>query len=144
MKHHTKDKGDKAVGHVIADLLDNDFQVCLPISEHLPFDLIAVNDNAETLRIQVKYRKLKNGVLQLEFKNVYSNSRGVKSKRPNLQHIDAYAVYCPDNGEVYYVRVDEIPQNRNSFWLRVEEPKTKGHQKKVRWASEFEGAARIF
>lgn len=41
MKHHTKDKGDKGTGNVIADLLSKGIQICLPLSEHLPFDLIA-------------------------------------------------------------------------------------------------------
>ena len=39
MNHHTKNLGDIGVAQVIASLMKNGIQVCLPISEHLPFDL---------------------------------------------------------------------------------------------------------
>lgn len=49
--HHTKDKGDVGLGHVIAVLLENGIQVALPISEHLPFDCIAISEDIhETLK----------------------------------------------------------------------------------------------
>jgi hypothetical protein len=47
MEHHTKTKGDKGMGFVIADLLSKGIQVALPISEHLPFDLIAMNTDGQ-------------------------------------------------------------------------------------------------
>ena len=55
MNHPTKNKGDIGVAQIIADLMKNGIQVCLPISEHLPFDLIAISPDGHFLkRVQVK------------------------------------------------------------------------------------------
>jgi hypothetical protein len=72
MRHATKDKGDFAVARVIAHLLEHDIRVCLPLSEHLPFDLIAVMPDMRTLRrVQVKYRKENVvGALQVAFRSI--------------------------------------------------------------------------
>jgi hypothetical protein len=57
MRHKTKDKGDLAVAKTIAHLLEYNIRCCLPLSEHLPFDLIAVMADMRTLRrVQVKFR----------------------------------------------------------------------------------------
>lgn len=50
MRHHTKDKGDIGLGCVIADLLKHDIQVALPVSEHLPFDLIAIHPYGDMIK----------------------------------------------------------------------------------------------
>lgn len=45
MSHQTKDKGDLAILMAIADLRRHGIITCLPISEHLPFDMVAVMPN---------------------------------------------------------------------------------------------------
>jgi len=39
----TKDKGDIGLTQIIADLTEKDVKIALPLSEHLPFDLIAIS-----------------------------------------------------------------------------------------------------
>ena len=56
VRHHTKDKGDEGLGQVIADLMTNGIQVAVPLSEHLPFDLIAIGEHGAMRRVQVRYR----------------------------------------------------------------------------------------
>jgi hypothetical protein len=120
MRHHTKDKGDKGTGNVIADLLSKGIQVCLPLSEHLPFDLIAVKEDGRLMRVSVKYRTLKKGSVIVAFTSSYSDSHGVHIKAVNKSLIDLLAIYCPDSKEVYYV----IPsQFDKTVTLRVEESK---------------------
>ena len=58
VRHHTKDKGDEGLGQVIGDLMSNGVQVAIPLSEHLPFDLIAIGDGGAMRRVQVRYRAL--------------------------------------------------------------------------------------
>lgn len=112
MTHHTKDKGDQGVGFVIANLLSKNIQVCLPLSEHLPFDLIAVRQNGELLRVSVKYRKAdKNGLIQVGFKSSYSDSKGSYTKKIDKSLIDVMAIYCPDTNKVYYVNPNEFGEN---------------------------------
>lgn len=103
MAHHTKDKGDSGVGFVIADLISKGISICVPISEHLPFDLIGVRQNGITIRISVKYRTAKNGKITVAFKSIYSDSKGNHSKKIDKSMIDLIAIYCPDTNLVYYV-----------------------------------------
>lgn len=126
MRHHTKDKGDKGTGNVIADLLSKGVQVCLPLSEHLPFDLIAVKESGELMRVSVKYRTAKNGSIFVSFSSSYSDSKGVHIKFADKSLIDLLAIYCPETKEVYYVLPSDFDK---TVTLRIEEPKnnqTKG------------------
>ena len=125
MRHHTKDKGDKGTGNVIADLLSKGIQVCLPLSEHLPFDLIAVKEDGTLMRVSVKYRTLSKGSVMVVFSSSYSDSHGVHTKSVDKSLIDLLAIYCPETSEVYYV----IPSHFDrSVTLRIEQPKN--NQKK--------------
>lgn len=145
MRHHTKDKGDLAVGQVIADLVRQGAQVLLPISEHLPFDLVAVSLLSSDLRrIQVKYASARNGTLTINLRNCHSDRRGVHHRRISLDTIDAFAVFCPETNTVYYVRQDEIPDGcRAEFFLRLTAARN-GQVRRIRPAVNFEGAMRIF
>jgi len=126
MKHHTKDKGDKGTGKVIADLLSKGIQVCLPLSEHLPFDLIAVKNDGTLMRVSVKYRTVIRETVSVAFKSSYSDSHGVHIKDVDKSLIDLLAIYCPETNLVYYV----LPSNFDkSVTLRIKESKnnqTKG------------------
>lgn len=145
MRHHTKDKGDLAVGQVIADLLKEGIHVCLPLSEHLPFDLIAVSPSMQDLcRVQVRYAVARNGVVSLALRRTHADRHGVHNKRIRLHEIDAFAIFCPDVRVVYYVRCDEITAGmRSSFALRLRRARN-GQVRKTRSAENFEGAWRIF
>lgn len=142
----TKKKGDIGIGCVISDLSKNGIAVCVPISDHLPFDLIAVDRDMAVKRIQVKYAaKLKNGTIRLKLQSSWSNSSGCHTIKINKNSVDIFAVYCPESEKVYYIKPNEF-DCQNSVIFRIDEPKTtKGKQPKViRWANDFEGAKRVF
>lgn len=124
-RHSTKDKGDLALSKVIADLRQHGILVCLPLAEHLPFDLIAVMPDMTTLlRVQVKYRGgTKHGNVLVEFKNNYYNSHKIYSKPVDFSEIDAYAIYIPDVDQVCYFNVGMLRNNASSITLRFEPPK---------------------
>lgn len=135
MAHLTKDKGDLAVAKAIAHLLEHGIRVCLPLSEHLPFDLIAVMPDMVTLkRVQVKYRTLENGYVPFSFRSNYYNSKRIYTVKVDLKQLDAYATFCPETDTVYYLRVDEIPTNAAALRLRVTPPKN--GQKKGIWLAQ--------
>ncbi len=97
-RHITKDKGDLAVAKTIAHLCENGIYTCLPLSEHLPFDLIAVMPDMKTMqRFRVGY----------EYVNL-------------SPYIDQYAVYLPDQSMVRYFNHTEIQETSNLSQLRVE------------------------
>lgn len=135
MAHLTKDKGDLAVAKAMAHLLGHGIRVCMPLSEHLPFDFIAVMPDMTTLkRVQVKYRALEKGYVPFSFRSNYYNSKRIYTVRVDLNHIDAYATFCPETDAVYYLRVNEIPANSTGINMRVAPPRN--GQKKGIWLAE--------
>lgn len=143
MRHHTKDKGDKGLGFVIADLLSAGIQIALPISEHLPFDCIAISEDNNLCRLSVKYRTIdKTGAIEICLRSSWADRHGSHYKKHVKSDYDAIAVYCPSSNECYYIRIDEI--NGESFMLRITEPKKHGNQKRVRWAKDYKQQDRLF
>lgn len=143
MRHHTKDKGDSGVGFVIADLLSVGIQVALPISEHLPFDLIAISEDNQLRRLSVKYRAMKNGKVDVPFRTSWNDRNGTHVKHVDMSKFDATAVFCPDTGICYYVRNDEIESGASVFVLRIE-PARNGQKENVRMAELFSSPSRLF
>lgn len=133
MTHHTKDKGDIGVGAVISDLLKKGVKPFIPISEHMPYDLIGVMLDGSMKRISVKYRESKNNTITVMFKSSYSDSSGVHTNTLDKDKVDIIAIYCPDTEKVYYVN----PKNFNKqVVLRLNKPKN--NQKfKVNMADNF-------
>lgn len=145
MRHHTKDKGDLAVGQVIADLTKHGIQVCLPISEHLPFDLIAVSPSMRDVRrVQVTYVAMKNGAISVNLRRSHADRHGVHVRRLSLAEIDVFAIFCPQQDTVYYVRSDEIPAGLGRQVVLRVIPSRNGQTKGTRPVRDFVGAGRIF
>lgn len=97
MKHHTKDKGDIAVTKVIADLTEKGYDILLPISEHLPFDLIAYKDNISA-RIQCKYTV--DGIASS--KTSWADKNGTHSRKYQKTDFDYFGLYLPSNNICVY------------------------------------------
>lgn len=134
MKHHTKNKGDIGVGYVIADLMNRDIQVAIPISEHQAYDLIGVRENGEVLKISVKYRKLsKKRTIDLQLRSCYSDSNGFHIKKTDKNTINLIAIYCPETNKVYYINPNEFQE---SVILRIDLPKN-NQNKGIRLASNY-------
>jgi hypothetical protein len=144
MRHKTKDKGDLAVAHVIADLRQHNIIPCLPISEHLPFDMIAVMpDMATLIRLQVKYRESKtNGAIVIEFRSNYYDSQRIYSKAVNFDELDAYAGFIGNTGQVSYFRIEELPENASTITLRFQLPKN-NQRKGVNLVDDFTNPLQI-
>lgn len=141
MRHHTKDKGDSGVGFVVADLLSKGIQIALPISEHLPFDCIAIAEDNRMIRLSVKYRaKDKQGRLVVQFRSVWNDKHGTHVKSANKTLFDATAVYCPDTGRCYYLMNSE---SSRGFSLRLDEAKN-GQHIGIKDASEYTNPSRMF
>jgi hypothetical protein len=144
VRHKTKDKGDLGVAKTIPHLLAHGIRCCVPLSEHLPFDLIAVMPDFTSLRrIQVKYRKIaRRGCIELNFRSNYYDAKKIYSQPVDLGEIDCYAVFSPETDEIYYLNVDEIPQDMVALTLRIE-PTKNGQEKRVWWAKDFSDPCRI-
>lgn len=141
----SKIKGDIGLTQVIAQLHKSNITCSLPICEYLPFDLIAINDDCRLSRVSVKYRKLLNGALEIPVRTISSNSKGYKIKTCNLSHIDAFAIYCPDNNTNYFIPSKLLIGVKSSMILRVDtlDGKIKSSVN-TNWASNFIDPSIIF
>lgn len=141
LRNTTKDKGDKGLAFVIADLVQNGYYICLPISEHLPFDLIAVTETGKMARIQAKFRVLQEQVIRVKMASVYSTAKGTHVRPHDMGAFDAYAIYCPDTGNVYYVPTKGL--SGSELHLRVGVPVLKT-KRKAKSASDYRDVGKIF
>lgn len=141
MRHHTKDKGDSGLGFVIADLLANGVQVALPISEHLPFDCIAIAEDGKLCRLSVKYRKKdKKGKIEVRHRSIWSDSNGTHFAKHDKTEYDASAVFCPDTQRCYYITNEETA---SGFTMRIDKPQN-GQTKGIRFAEDYKDPKRLF
>lgn len=132
--HHTKTKGDLGVLKAQADLCEKGYLVCLPLSEHSPFDLVVYRDFVFR-RIQVKSRSLRKGALTVRFESSYSDSRGVHSKRIDPAEVDLFCVYCLDTDQCFYFRLSDF-EGRHTISLRVSTTKN-SQARRIRWADDY-------
>jgi hypothetical protein len=131
--HHTKSKGDLGVLKAQVDLFEQGFTICVPQTEHSPFDLVAYKDG-EFRRVQVKYRALeKNGALQIRFATCWADRHGTHTVPIDKNEVDLYCVYCPDTDKCYYL---DPKQFRSNVSLRVEASKN-CQAKHVNFAADF-------
>jgi hypothetical protein len=131
--HHTKAKGDLGVLKAQIDLFEQGFTICVPLTEHAPFDLVAYRDG-EFHRIQVKYRAVdKFGKIDVKFSTCWTDRNGTHTVPVDKTGIDLYCVYCPDTDECYYLEPGEFGSNAT---LRVETPKNR-QAKRVKFAAHY-------
>lgn len=97
--HHTKDKGDLAVIKTMLDLTEKGFSCYLPVSEHMPVDLIVISqDNPHPIRIQVKYSS--DGFIKS--KTTWADKNGTHTKKYSENDFDYFAIYLPEIDRVIY------------------------------------------
>ena len=133
MSHHTKTKGDLGVLKAQIDLFEQGFTICVPQTEHSPFDLVAYK-SGEFRRVQVKYRAIgRNGALEIRFATCWNDRRGTHITPIDKNEVDVFCIYCPDTDECYYLDPGKFG---SSVSLRVETPKN-GQAKHVRFAVDF-------
>jgi hypothetical protein len=113
MNHPTTSKGDIGVAMVTADLISQGARVLMPVSATSPFDLGVLYNNS-FVRVQVKYRSITNGKVE------------VKPKRATARYhyeinteYDILAIYCPEAGIAYVPRQD----GQKVITLRIDYPK---------------------
>ena len=98
---NVNEKGNIGLIKVIADLYSKGFYCFTPFDDHNPVDLISMDKNGNTKRLQIKYRSLdkKKNRYELSAKSV------VNGKRVPIDRelIDGWAVYLADEDQVIYL-----------------------------------------
>ena len=129
------------MAHVIADLMSHGIQVALPISEHLPFDCIAIDEEGAMRRLSVKYRTATKGRLEVRLRSSWADREGVHNRLHDRSEYDAFAIYCPEAAACYYLKVEEV--DGSSVVLRLAIPRN-GQVAGVRMAEEYREPSRLF
>ena len=123
MRHHTKDKGAEGLGQVIADLMTSGVHVAVPLSEHLPFDLVAIDDGGAMRRVQVRYRtSLDAAHVRCHLGTSWADRNGTHKRAFDAASIDALAIYCPCPRTFVYLLANELPASYVN--LRLAKAKT--------------------
>jgi hypothetical protein len=131
--HHTKYKGDIGLAKVISDLFEKGYVPCIPLSEHQPYDLVAVLAKGVTVKLQVKYASLrKNGTIEVRFRRNWVDNIGIHTEHYKKEEFDYYAVYCPEKEIVLYV-----PNNVGCpKAIRFDKP-ANNQKQSVKWANDY-------
>ena len=131
--HHTKFKADIGVAKVIADLTVKGYVPCIPLSEHQPYDIVAIDNNGKSIKLQVKYATLKNnGIVEVKFRRTWVDNNGIHSEHYSENEFDYYAIYCPEKDKVLYI------QNKDNCPKSIRFEKTNNNQSKhIKWADDY-------
>jgi hypothetical protein len=124
--HHTATKGNIGVAKAIADLMLKGWDVSIPFCATSPFDLVAYR-NGKFVRVQVKYRILSKGVIDVRCMR-HSNANG-KAKQSSNDEADVVCVYDAAGDKCYYVLASMCP-----IALRLRP--TRNGQKKNVWSAD--------
>ena len=127
MKDTTK-IGNVTVAKVLLALVEKDKQVLLPFGEGGRYDLLI--DEGKFLRVQCKTGRLRKG--KIIFNNYSQTAAGWRKYK---QDVDAYGVFCPQNGKTYLVPVKDCATGQTT--LRIE-PAKNGNRKRIRFAEKYE------
>lgn len=121
-EHHTKNKGDLGLMKVKLDLFEKGYLVLSPETEHSPFDVVGYKDS-KFIRVQVKYRALKDDVVVLPVNTSWADKNGSHSKKYDLESIDIFALYVPDLDKCFYIPSGLLFSKSSNMKLRVTSPK---------------------
>ena len=131
--HHTKVKADLGGAKCIADLAGKGYVPCIPLSEHQPYDLVAISDDGTAVKLQVKYAALKHGAVEVKFRTSWADKHGSHTKHYKKNDFDFYAIYCPDKDTVLYISNKSVSPKI----IRFEE--TRNNQERyVKWAKDYQ------
>lgn len=131
----TQKKGDKGVAHVIAALTDQDWNVSIPISESLKYDLLA-EKNDKIVRVQVRYCQEKDGKAEIKLRNIYNDKNGYHVCKHKKGKYDILAAFLPSQNIVIFVSDDEIGKIETAITFRTNPPKSK-QIKLIRYAKDY-------
>jgi PD-(D/E)XK endonuclease len=125
----TTAKGDIAEQAVVLGLMAAGKTVLKPISNGLRYDLLIDNPDGSFTRVQCKTGMLKRdgGVLCFRAYNADARRPGGV---PYQGQVDAFGVYCLQDGRVYFVPMAAVGKITSEVSLRLSRPKNGQEQKK--------------
>ncbi len=131
-KSPTSSKGNVSESAVLNAFVRAGFFVFVPFGNGAPYDLI-VDTGKKMLKVQVKTGRLRGGCVLFPAQRI-NGHHGTKRYKYDEGEIDLFAVYCPDNEQIYLVpTLGDLAEGR----LRIDATKN-NQQQLIRWAKDFE------
>lgn len=127
----TNQKGDVAEANVVAKFVELGYIVSEPVNDHARYDLIV--DDGNLHRVQVKYAGLDDeGSINVSISSSNPNTSTSVESVYSPDEVDAFAIYCPDTGDVYWVDYEDAPKHKMKLRLRskIENPN-------INWAEDY-------
>jgi hypothetical protein len=122
---------------IIAALIEAGKVVLESNKQVLPFDL-AVYENGRFVRVQCKTGRVVRGAVYFRPHRLRAARRETGWQRrvtSYLGEVDAFAVYCPETGDVYLVPIEDI-NTQQVCTLRLD-PAKNNQTRRVRWAAQY-------
>jgi hypothetical protein len=127
---NTKAIGELSEAIVLAKFISLGWIVLHPFGDNQRYDLVIDRQNGFE-RVQVKTGKIKKGAIVFQTCSTYAHRGG--TRKGYIGQIDLFAIYCPETGFVYLIKVDEFNMCGS---LRIDDPKNK-QNKGIKWAKDF-------
>lgn len=121
---NSKQKGDLAIAQAIQYYMFNGFEVCLPIGDKRPYDLVVEKDGL-LKRVQVKYAGLYNSnECRVALRVMGGNQSWHTAKKYEDDDFDYLFVYTASNRKFVLPWGDVIPRNS----INIENIKYKNYE----------------
>lgn len=124
-------RGDVTEGAVLGALLRHGHAVLIPFGSEEPYDLVVHLRDGRFVRVQCKTGREHDGC-------VIFNSCSTDHGRGRLDYrgrADVFGVFCPSNGRVFIVPVDEAATRATRLRLR---PPRNGQARGIRSAGDYD------
>lgn len=112
---NVNEKGSLGLIEVIRDLSKKGFECFTPFHDYSAVDLIIMDKQFNTFKLQVKYRETCRGSIDVAFRSIVNK----QSIPINFDAIDGWAIYCPEVDSVVYVSKYEVDLDKNGFSFRL-------------------------
>ena len=130
----TTGRGELSEFEIATALMRAGKRVLRPLSAGLRYDLAIDSGDGTVVRVQCKTGVLRNGVISFRVCNADARRPGGV---PYQGQVEAFGVYCPQNGRTYLVPMHAVVTNSSTAKLRLQ-PARNGQKRRVRLADSFE------
>jgi hypothetical protein len=124
---------------VLAALVEAGWGVLMPYMSVTRIDLVIMDSRERFYRVQCKTGHIRCGAVGFPTQSLRAAKKETEWRRIAADYtgqIEYFGVYCPDNGRVYLVPIEDVPTHTRCH-LRLDPPKN-NQRKRIRWAKDYE------
>jgi hypothetical protein len=136
----TDQKGAIAEAAIAFAAIERGIGVFKPLSDGERYDLI-FDLRPALVRVQCKFAVQRDDVIVVYCYSSRRTATGLRRRAYARDEIDAFAAYCPDLHQCYYLPVGEFP-GRFAIQLRLREPRN-NQRLRINWARDYEFEAKL-